>query len=409
MNELQLGLLAIGAVVVGAVLAFNRWQERKYRRQAEQRFQSSHDDVLLRENAVPARVEPVLDDFPQNEMEPVEEPFMAEELSMQKESAMQEEPLSFSAVDDDEPPIEEPSHPPPQPAQPVSPSQPIPPVATTPEGFSQEPDPETEYIATLSAGDPVSAHALTLVLQQLKSVGKPVRWLGQCNHRQTWGDIAQAAPDTEYVKLAACLQLADRNGPVQGEELNAFCNMAQAVAANLYAVIDCPDKQAALAAAADLDQFCADVDVLIGINVISKDGAPFAGTKLRGLAESAGMKLMPDGMFHYFSDNGEALFSLGNLEPTAFAVDTMKHLSTHGVTFLFDVPKAVGGVQAFNQMLLTVRQFIAPLGALMVDDNRRELSETGIDKIRQQLAPIYEKMASHGTRPGNSRARRLFA
>ena len=87
----------------------------------------------------------------------------------------------------------------------------------------------------------------------------------------------------------------------------------------------------------------------------------------------------------------------------------MKHLSTHGVTFLFDVPKAVGGVQAFNQMLLTVRQFIAPLSALMVDDNRRELSETGIDKIRQQLAPIYEKMAAHGTRPGNLRARRLFA
>ena len=47
------------------------------------------------------------------------------------------------------------------------------------------------------------------------------------------------------------------------------------------------------------------MDVLIGVNVISKDGDAFAGTKLRGLAEAAGMKLMPDGMFHYFDDNGD--------------------------------------------------------------------------------------------------------
>ena len=55
MNELQLGLLAIGVVAIVAVLGFNRWQERKYRRQAEQRFQSSHDDVLLTEHRVTER------------------------------------------------------------------------------------------------------------------------------------------------------------------------------------------------------------------------------------------------------------------------------------------------------------------------------------------------------------------
>jgi FtsZ-interacting cell division protein ZipA len=185
--------------------------------------------------------------------------------------------------------------------------------------------------------------------------------------------------------------------------------MTQAVAANLYAVIDCPDKQTALASAAELDQFCADVDVLIGFNIISKDGAPFAGTKLRGLAESAGMKLMPDGSFHYLNDHGAQLFSLANLEPAPFSPEEMKHLATHGVTFLFDVPKATGGVQAFNQMLLAARQFMGPLSALMVDDNRRELTDSGIDKIRQQLAAIYAKMEQHEISPGSPRSKRLFA
>ena len=70
------------------------------------------------------------------------------------------------------------------------------------------------------------------------------------------------------------------------------------------------------------------------------------------------------------------------------------------MTFLFDVPKAAGGVQAFKQMLLAARQFIGPLGALMVDDNRRELTDAGIDKIRQQLAAIYDEdgAARHSSR-----------
>jgi hypothetical protein len=287
-------------------------------------------------------------------------------------------------------------------------AQPVPEVVA-PHAADLAPDPATEYIATLNASDPISAHALVLVLQQLKNASKPVRWLGQRNHHNSWEEIALASPSSEFVKLAACIQLADRNGPLRLDEINAFCDTVQAVAANLYAVMDCPDKQAALSKAAELDLFCADVDVLIGVNIISKDGTPFAGTKLRGLAEPAGMRLMPDGLFHYFNDQGADLFALGNLEPTPFSAEGMKHLATHGVTFIFDVPKAVGGVQAFNQMLLAARQFTGPLSALMVDDNRKELSDAGIDKIRQQLAAIYATMEQHRIQPGGSQASRLFA
>jgi len=395
MNELQLYLLAIGVAAIFAVLGFNRWQERKFRRQAEQHFSSSHDDVLLAESSQPERLEPVLENVNPDEdeiyapdeadIEPeITPPWTANEMiEIEADTAALAEPLARFV-----PPVQE---------------------VVAPYATYLAPDPATEYIATLDASDPITAHALLLVLQQLRSVGKPVRWLGQLNHHDDWEAIERAAPSSEFVKLAACVQLADRNGPLGIEEINAFCDMVQAVAANLYAVMDCPEKQAALAKAAELDQFCADVDVLIGVNVISRDGTPFAGTKLRGLAESAGMRLMPDGSFHYINDQGADLFSLGNIEPTPFSVEGMKHLSTHGVTFIFDVPKATGGVQAFNQMLLAARQFTGPLSALMVDDNRKELSDTGIDKIRQQLAVIYATMEQHGIHPGGPQACRLFA
>ena len=53
MSELQIGLLAIGAVVVVAVLAYNRVQERGAKRAAQLSFRSGHADVLM-EQPVPA-------------------------------------------------------------------------------------------------------------------------------------------------------------------------------------------------------------------------------------------------------------------------------------------------------------------------------------------------------------------
>jgi hypothetical protein len=63
MTDLQLGLLAIGALAVIAVVVYNRWQERVARRDAEQAFGSGHADVLLgaerREPVLPPRREAV--------------------------------------------------------------------------------------------------------------------------------------------------------------------------------------------------------------------------------------------------------------------------------------------------------------------------------------------------------------
>src|SRR5688572_1481912 len=48
MSDLQLSLLAIGAVVVGVVYCYNWMQERVLRRRMQQAFGAAHDDVLLK-------------------------------------------------------------------------------------------------------------------------------------------------------------------------------------------------------------------------------------------------------------------------------------------------------------------------------------------------------------------------
>ncbi|HLX80154.1 MAG TPA: cell division protein ZipA C-terminal FtsZ-binding domain-containing protein [Burkholderiales bacterium] len=51
MTELQIGLLAIGALVVTGVLIYNRLQERGARRAAERAFRSGHVDALMEPHA----------------------------------------------------------------------------------------------------------------------------------------------------------------------------------------------------------------------------------------------------------------------------------------------------------------------------------------------------------------------
>ena len=49
MTELQMGMIGLGALAVVGVMAYNKWQEHRQRKQAEQMLQTSHPDVLLDE------------------------------------------------------------------------------------------------------------------------------------------------------------------------------------------------------------------------------------------------------------------------------------------------------------------------------------------------------------------------
>lgn len=387
MNELQVSLLVIGFLVIAGVYGFNRIQERKHRRIAEEAFPSGHEDVLLREYEADAQ--PDEPEMPEFREDPRIEPVISETVGELEEiidevvPAPVREPETVAAdVEVDAPPVV--SH-------------------------ENRPslDDAVDYVVQLHLGEPVGA-AVLMGMPSLKGLGKRVCWLGLNPLSGGWEEIM---PDSsaEYLHVAATLQLADRSGPLFEQDLLAFCNQVQAIADEIVAVAEFPDRQAAMARAAELDKFGVEVDVLIGVNVTTQGGEPFAATKIRALAESAGMKLLPDGAFHFFDEDGADLFSLVNRDPTPFSADNIRNLSTHGITFLFDVPKVADGLRVFNQMLQMAKKMAPSLGGQLVDDNRRLLNDAAIDKIRQQLADIYAKMENQQIMSGSNRALRLFS
>lgn len=383
MSELHISLAIAGILVVIGVYAFNRYQERKFRRQSERDFAGGDEDILLDE----AQEEGVL-------LDERREPSMV--LGEDALDVIADEPRveDIPPMVHEEPPTVKPSEAAPMPVEAEKPS-----LALL--------DDVVDYVAAIYPKEPVAAEVLLDLERKFDGFSRPLRLLGQNVFTNALEPVATGKHN--YSKLLLALQLVNRGGPVGVAELEDFCGRAQALADDLAAMIELPDRGEAMNRAATLDEFCASVDVLIGVNVVTANGDSIPATKVRALAEASGMKLKPDGTFHYANDEGVTLFMLTNFAPTPFSPENIRQMTTHGVTLLLDVPKVANGAKVFDQMLVLARQVAGSLGGTLVDDNRRPLSDSGIAKIKSQLATIYAKMEAANLPAGGDRALRLFS
>ncbi|MGE5319849.1 MAG: cell division protein ZipA C-terminal FtsZ-binding domain-containing protein [Hyphomicrobiaceae bacterium] len=387
MSDLQIGLLAVGAAVVAAVLIFNWMQERRFRKQADAAFQGPVADALMQDAAVThERVEPAL-----------------------------REPVSAGAAggDDDAPPMQFDADLPPAGEvaasaaavavhRPVSAPSAAPPVAP-PAPY----DELIEYRARIG-GDGVMANVFADAFSQTRALGKAVRWLGLPVGATAWEEV-QPWRDMHYQQVVVTMQLADRNGAVQEEQLAALCGALQTTAQAQGLRLACDDMADALERAQAIDRFCVDVDVLIGLNVVARGEGAVNLTRIVREAEASGMVLGGDGVFQLLDSRGEPLYALCNHDAEPFAVEAVEGQTSQGVTLQFDVPRVPDGLKVFDGMVAFGRKLANETGGILVDDNLRPLTDTGIEKIRSQLVQIYERMEARGVPSGSRRSLRLFS
>ena len=373
MSDLQASLLIIGAVVVAAVVAFNWFQQRRLRRRLDDVAAAPVAKPLPRERLHPdsgTRTEPQLD---------------------AGEGARQVQGLAGSGRHRSD-------------GRSDAPRNPV--VASLPD--VPDFDPQVDYIAAIDGDEPISAAGLAELHTRAAAGGRRFRVAGFNPETGDWEEAGRLSGG-RYAHLRVAVQLVSRKGIVDAAALGAICDAVRACAARFSAVAYCPDIETALAAARDVDAYCADVDVAIGVNVVAPAGARFAGTRIRALAESAGFRLEPDGVFHYYADSRQTLFTLDNHDPAPFLPEQIKHLDTGGITLLLDVPRVADGTAALELMLKAAVHLADGLGGTVVDDNRVPLSDRSVGAIEQQLQSIRTRMEARGMAPGSERALRLFA
>jgi len=353
MGELQFSLIAVGILVVAGVFLYNKWQERRYRRQAEAAFGSRHEDVLMRaaggddgrrtESQAPERVEPVLS--------------------------------SFAA-------------------------------APGPAGAPKQVLAEfVDFIIPIEAPEEVSGAAM------LDAAGAALERCRRSVHLEGFDESLAGwellDPDRSYSRMRAGLQLVDRYGPADADEVAAFGAAVEQAAASIGMLATMPDPAAALARARELDQFCGDIDIKIAVHLVN-DNTPFPGVRVDAVAKAAGFELdEPDGKFRCRDEAWAVVCALANFEPIPFKVDSLETLSTHGVTLELDVPRTPRG--AFARFRESSERMARQLNARVVDDNRQPVAASAFDAIGAQLQAVHLAMEARGIVPGGTLALRLFS
>ena len=374
MSELQIGLLGLGVIVVIGVLIFNKVQELRARRAAEKQFGRKHDDVLLGARdasgaaglASPAAAG-TSDGFPGERVEPrwheaAQAPDMTESPVV---TAGAEADGAAGAVDH----------------------------VLAPQSL----DARIDFIAELVVEDPVLGSHVKLEVEKLP-LKKNIDCDGYNEAARGWEMLNR---DAVYERVRIGIQLSDRGGPLKSDELAAFQTGVVTIAHQLGARVEWPGEQSPLTRAAELDAFCAGVDVLIGINVVVK--ANFAETKLRGLAEANGFVREDDGVFRRRDP----------VEQGAGEVLSMRGVEAEGAlkaaSLALDVPRVARETAPFALLTHCAKRLAKGLDGKLVDDNGRVLDDAGLAAIQTSLAGIYARMDAAGMPAGGTLARRVFS
>ncbi|KVC78997.1 cell division protein ZipA C-terminal FtsZ-binding domain-containing protein [Burkholderia ubonensis] len=433
MDELTLGLIGAGAVVVGGVVVYNAWQGAKVRRRmprpmpqetADAMHRPERDDELpfiepvrqpaRRESAAPdaeaatgaagaagasaeaARVEPTfggatLGGATLGGAAPADMP-----ADLQAEATSADLPIAETA---DESGASEP-------VEPVKPAEPVLPAATT---ISAAPpavvDRRIDCIVPIRLASPLPGDKILPVAQRLRRAGsKPVHIEG----KPEGGNWELLQNGVRYDELRAAAQLANRGGPLNELEFSEFVTGVQQFADAIDGAPEFPDMMETVSMARELDGFAAQCDAQLSINVMS-DGAPWSANYVQAVASQDGLLLSRDGTRFVKLDAKQNPVFMLQFGDTNFLRDDLTYKGGNMITLVLDVPVAEEDILPFRLMCDYAKSLSERIGARVVDDQRRPLPESTLLAIEQQLMKLYAKLEEAGIPAGSPVTRRLFS
>ncbi len=360
MSEFQLSLLIIGVVVVAGVYFYGLWQQWRYRRSVGDAFRPEQASV----------------------------PGTTAAVASAPSSAIPElEPASPSIA---EPPVE----------HDVDGS-----TANEVCGLLNE---ATDYVATFLLRAPLTSEVLAPLWERRFDFGKNIHACGLNNASGLWERLIPESGQS-YRAFRLGLQLVDRSGAVSDLRLKSFRDLLAEIAADLQVEAKLPPLDDVLKGAQQLDRFCADVDQMIGINLLASGERKLFGTEVANAAERLGMRLQADGTFHLIDERGATLCSLSASDGLPFQHHTLNQVRVDSLTLLLDIPRVTEPARRFDEMVALARELEKMLRLTMTDDQRVALSDGAIAQIRAQVAATEQLMLAGHITPGSAQALRLFS
>lgn len=388
MTELQVSLIAIGAVIVIGVIAYNKWNEWRAKNSVEHALSDMPEDVLMGGGAKSR----------QEQHDGATETHQAHVHEEQNEHGdtiqyAQEEHHQHLEQDHDHG-EQDPQHAPLQTVH-AADSEPLEFIHAT--AKTSPLDPVVDCIIPLVLEHPLRGEKIIAAFQSLRFVGnKLVQVIGETEA----GNLEPVAHGGAYHSLQVGVQMASRLSPLSELEYSELVLGLNNMGDELGSMPDIPDMSQVITDARRLHQFIQEFDVQLSVNVKSKGMAWLVAT-MRPALQRQGLDLRPDGRLIMSDGDGGMLFSISmNASP---ADD-----STKMMTLLLPVPMVDSQRQGFEAMTSFAKSLASRLSGEVIDDSGQPLNDASLAAIAAQVNDFYHAMEDYGVTAGSSAAKRLF-
>lgn len=407
MNALQIGLIAVGALVVAVLFLWQWWQSRRSRQPvpvsppappAMPSGQSPRVSLLPStvyvdesDNAPVVRVEPKMDVAAAGmwtaRVSPAPAPHVVSE--MEPDFAVVLSPVSTP------PAVAPESHELPPAAAPATPR---------PKLLSAWPFDERLHVhasvVSLSGG-PFDAAPF------VSAAGRALAWVRL--FRQSPWETFDPANVGSVQQLSLALPLASRAGPIEPQDMDEWRFVltelahAQGCEAHFHGFRDGPER------AAELDSFLAAVDIIPVAYLVKKDGGHWLGTRLRGTLEANGFRLQSDGRFAYHEVESDAvIFHTVDGFERPFTPERLRTENFTALRCTLEPVRLKQPLARFDMYRQSLRALAKLLEADLKTSEGDVLDDGQFAATRDEVKTAMDALVNAGIEPGSDTARSLF-
>lgn len=401
MSTLQISLAVIGVILLGLIVAYNAWSNR---RNAPKRADQASTESRVDESD--SRFDPALDGVDVTNLPPVKHDVVMDPV-------MDASPVQELGVGGGEPAgaaVEEAAQ-----ATSLEPGA---------EDGRQEP--------SLSGGGATSPAERKLALDALIDAIAPIRLDGVLTGErvlacqpttrragskqfrieglnEATGQWESARAGHRYTAFQAGVQLANRLGALNDIEYSEFVAKVQTFADSINGMVDLPDMMHEVSRARELDQFAGEHDAQLSFLL-----RPRRATWSPGYIEQHAAVLgfvhgaMPGRLQLPSSVAGHAPLLTLTYDAQAAQASNLDQTAVHELWLSLDVPQVPRSEEPFEKLREVVQVLCESMEGMLCDQNGRQLLPQVFDPIQADLDKLYDKLDSRELSAGSMLARRLF-
>lgn len=410
MNALQIGLIAVGALVIAVLFLWQWWQSRRARQTAP---------VSPPMSPSPPSTSP--DPSPRVSLRP------STAYGAESDSARVEPTMNASVADVWTPRVN------PAPAPPViSAEEPDFCVVLSPGSMPSVVEPESDEVppavapATPATPRPkllsewpfderLHVHASVVSLSGgpfdaapfVSAAGRALAWVRL--FRQSPWETFDPANVGSVQQLALALPLASRAGPIEPQDMDEWRFVltelahAQGCEAHFHGFRDGPER------AAELDSFLAAVDIIPVAYLVKKDGGHWLGTRLRGTLEANGFRLQSDGRFAYHEVESDAvIFHTVDGFERPFTPERLRTENFTALRCTLEPVRLKQPLVRFDMYRQSLRALAKLLDADLKTSEGDALDDGLFAATRDEVKTAMDALLNAGIEPGSDTARSLF-